>query len=270
MPSQETDIDPIVASVLASPKYRAIARGLVERIARQEASSGRDVKETAKAVKNKLHQVAGAYLQRTPDYAIWLSELRQAAASPDPEDLQAACRRMLRLHASTRERLPILDEFYARLLSDLPPIHSVLDLACGLNPLAIPWMGLPPQAEYNAVDIYGDMMGFLDDALRIFGVQGMARAMDVVESTPDQEVDLAFLLKTIPCLEQVDKSAGRRLLESLRARTLLVSFPAHSLGGRSKGMPGHYASHFEELVAGKPWGIRRFEFRSELVFRIEK
>ena len=270
MPPPEPSLAWIVDSVLASPKYRNVARGLVDRVARQEAARGRAAKETIKAVKNKLHQVAGAYLARPPDYASWLDDLRRAAASPGQADLRLACRDMMRSHASTRERLPLLDEFYAQILAGLPPIRSVLDLACGLHPLAIPWMDLAPGTEYVAVDIYQDLIGFLGTALPSLGVRGSARALDVVESIPDQQVDLAFLLKTIPCLEQVDKTAGLRLLESVQARTLLVSFPAHSLGGRSKGMPASYAAHFEELVAGQPWAIDRFEFRTELVFRIRK
>ena len=45
-------------------------------------------------------------------------------------------------HSSTRERLPILEQFYARALADIPPARVVLDLACGLNPLALAWMPL--------------------------------------------------------------------------------------------------------------------------------
>ena len=76
--------------------------------------------------------------------------------------------------------------------------------------------------------------------------------------------------KTIPCLEQVDKTIGRRLLEQIQAEVLLVSFPVHSLGGRSKGMLQFYENHFRQLAADLPWRITRFEFASELVFRLER
>ncbi len=78
--------------------------------------------------------------------------------------------------------------------------------------------------------------------------------------------DLALLLKAIPCLEQVDKEAGRRLLDQVRADYLLVSFPVHSLGGRSKGMPATYEEHFRNLVADKPWSVQTFHFATELAF----
>ena len=51
---------------------------------------------------------------------------------------------------------------------------------------------------------------------------------------------------------------------------LIISFPAQSLGGRNKGMAGHYDTHFRALVADKPWQIERFDFATELVFRVIK
>ena len=52
----------------------------------------------------------------------------------------------------------------------------MLDVACGLNPLAIPWMNLAPNATYHAIDIYEDMMRFLGKAVNLLGVQGNAEA----------------------------------------------------------------------------------------------
>ena len=82
--------------------------------------------------------------------------------------------------------------------------------------------------------------------------------------------DVALLLKAIPCLEQVDKSAGLTLLEAIPARHLVISVPAQSLGGRRKGMPAHYAQHLSELIAGKPWDVREIALQTELVYVVRK
>ena len=63
---------------------------------------------------------------------------------------------------------------------------------------------------------------------------------------------------------------GRTLLDQLDAGYILVSYPAHSLGGRSKGMVKNYAAAFQEMVAGQPWTIQRFDFPGELAFLIHK
>jgi 16S rRNA (guanine(1405)-N(7))-methyltransferase len=177
----------------------------------------------------------------------------------------------MRAHASTRERLPILDQFYETVFSRLPPVASVLDVACGLNPLALPWMPLAPGASYHAVDIYLDMMDFLGSFFAAAGVPGETYAADVIETPPQEAVDLALVLKAVPCLEQADRSAGEILLGSLQAKYILVSYPVHSLGGRSKGMAVNYENHFTALAASLGWSdYERLAFPSELAFLVRR
>ena len=87
-------------------------------------------------------------------------------------------------HASTRERIPILPRFFAEVLADIEPVHSVLDLACGLNPLAIPWMPLAEGFRYTACDIYMDMTGFLNSFFQKFKIDGEAIACDLTQEIP--------------------------------------------------------------------------------------
>lgn len=113
-------------------------------------------------------------------------------------------------------------------------------------------------------------MGFLGRCMELFEVRGETAACDVVHSLPMRRAQVAYLLKTIPCLERFDRSAGQRLLERIPARHLLVSFPVQSLGGRDRGMPAHYEARFRALAQGKPWTVRRLSFDSELAFLVTK
>jgi 16S rRNA (guanine(1405)-N(7))-methyltransferase len=264
MSSPDDALDRLVAAVLSSPKHGRICAEFVRRVGAEELPKRRNLKDAIKATKNKLHQVGGAYLEGSLPYTRWLERLR------DADDRRAVCREVLRAHASTAERLTILDEFYARLLAGLPPVRSVLDVACGLNPLAIPWMDLAPGAVYYAYDIYHDMIDFVGDFMALIGVDGHAQARDVMQVVPPEKVDLALLLKTIPCLEQVDKAAGRHLLDAVKADTVIVSFPVRSLGGHDKGMSATYEAHLRDLLAGKDWPVERCEFETELAFVIHK
>jgi 16S rRNA (guanine(1405)-N(7))-methyltransferase len=270
MRNEAEPLDQLVSAVLSTRKYSQISPAFVRSLASRELRHRRSYKEALKATKNKLHQVAGAYQQGQPDYALWLDRLRAAKATAQPAALQEACRALMAHHASTRERLPILEDFYRVVLAGLPPIRSVLDVACGLNPLALPWMGLPTQVEYFAVDIYQDMLDFLEQFLVLLGITGRTAAADVLEFSFEREVDLAFLLKAIPCLEQLDRSAGEHLLASIPAAHLLVTFPLHSLGGRSVGMEETYSTRLQELIAGQSWAVRRFEFPTELAFLLSR
>lgn len=263
-------LESLVQDVLTSAKYRDISPELVRSVGAQELTKRNSLKEALKATRSKLHQIGGAYFDGREHYPAWTAELERAANVANRAELQQVCQTIMRAHASTRERLPILDQFYSTILADLTPIGSVLDLACGLNPLAIPWMPLLAGADYYACDIYQHMMDFLDHYMTLTHVRGHVRACDILQTDLDMRVDVALLLKTIPCLEQLEKQAGARLLRAIHARHLVVSFPVHSLGGRSKGMAMHYESHFRELIGDEPWQVRRFEFASELVFVVRK
>jgi 16S rRNA (guanine(1405)-N(7))-methyltransferase len=260
-------VNQVVDSLSKSERYNQVDEALVRRLAWAELSKRTSLKDVVKAVKNKLHQLGGAYQEGKMDYNSWLADLI-AAKGLKSEQFRLSLSRVMEHHASTRERLPRLAEFYSTCLAGLPPIHSVLDVACGLNPLSIPWMGLADGAQYLAVDIYQDMISFLNSALALLPVEGRAIACDVNATCPTLPVDLALALKTIPCLEQIDKTAGEHLLSSLQAQTILISFPLRSLGGRNVGMAANYEKHFLALASVNRWHIERFAFGNELVFRV--
>jgi 16S rRNA (guanine(1405)-N(7))-methyltransferase len=268
MSEGQTPQQQVVAAVLGSTKYRQIAPSLVQALAARELAHGARPKDAAKAVKNKLHQVAGAYQGEPLRMEAWLGQVR--AAQEQGADLRPLCRELLARHASTRERLPILDDFYGQLFAGLPPPRTLLDLACGLNPLALPWMGLPADCIYTACDIYADQAALLAGWFAAVDQPGEALLCDLLAGPPPRAADVALLLKAIPCLQQLDRQIGTRLLDAINAPVLIVSYPVHSLGGRKHAMDEHYAAEFAQLVAGQPWQVDSFRFATELVYRIRR
>jgi 16S rRNA (guanine(1405)-N(7))-methyltransferase len=267
---QNDQLEKLLETVLTSSKYKDVSTDLIRSIGARELAKRSSLKEAVKATKNKLHQVGGAYLTDKEDYAGWLSELERLFHSGNQAAFLTYLRKVMSYHASTRERLPILDQFYQIILADLPPIHRILDVACGFNPLALPWMPLAKPVEYYAYDIYQDMLAFLQDFMSLIQAQGHTQVCDIIQSCPTTPVDVAFVLKALPCLEQLDKSASSTLLHNINARYILVSFPVHSLGGRTKGMETNYETRFRSLVEDTMWSVKKFEFTTELVFLITK
>lgn len=264
----ERQLEEIITAVQASAKYRAIAPDVIRQLAAQELAKRRTQKDAIKATKNKLHQIAGAYLADAPNYAGWNAALREASVAG--VDLRPLCQKWLMEHASTRERVPLLEGFYTQIFNGLPAIASILDLACGLNPLTIPWMSLAPETRYLACDIYQDQADFFQQALTWLRVKGEAFTCNLLESVPTPTVDVALLLKAIPCLEQADKTVASRLIAQVQAHVLIVSFPGRSLGGHSRGMAPYYETHFAQLMQPFPYPYDKIEFNNELVFRIFK
>jgi len=264
--SEPLDTESLLQAVRANPRYASINPDLIRTLIERQKGMTRQPREIVKAVRSKLHQVGGAYLDKPIDYTHWAKRLAQL-----PHDLQHPrvkdfCRQMMALHTSTRERIPILERFYAETLTALQPLRSLLDLACGLNPLALPWLPITAETRIWACDIYSDQITFLQQFFDHFGIHGQAFLCDLTSHIPQQPVQLALLLKSIPCLEQLDKAIFNRMLEELRAEVLLVSFPAQSIGGRGKGMRQNYRQHFEELIRGRQVHFQTFDFPNELVF----
>src|SRR5689334_19903006 len=82
MINEQIQLDELVQEVLASPKYRAISVDLIRAIGARELAARRGMKEAVKATKNKLHQVAGAYIDARPPYDLWLAQLEAAVQEP--------------------------------------------------------------------------------------------------------------------------------------------------------------------------------------------
>lgn len=261
----QEQLDKLIGSVQQSPKYAQIMPSLVERIAREELEKHTDFAECVKAVRGRLHQLTGAYLAPKIAYAQW-----SVLFSDPSQDRRELCRRMLRLHASTAERLPFLESFYSTCLAPISPLHSILDLACGLNPLALPWMPVAEGCSYLACDVVLPMLGFVNQFFEIYPIAGQAFPCDLATYIPDQKVQVAFLLKTLPLLDQLDKTLSRRLLEGIQAEHILVSYPAKSLGGRAKGMPINYTAQFYRLIEGLPFQVQSFAFPTEIAFLLSR
>ncbi len=266
----KTELETLVRLAQESAKHREICPELVTRIATRELKIRKHPREALKETKNALHQIAGAYLSCRPRYDRWLETLTLARASENPNEWRETCARMMRLHASTSERLPYLAEFYATLLDGLPPVRSALDLACGFNPLAVSFMPLAPKFSYFALDIYAGLTQFFTNYFALAEINGVAQTTDVAALTEFPATDIALILKFLPVLEQQERGASLRFLQSVPAKVLLVSFPTRTLAGYNKGMAESYESRFLALIAAENWKVERFEFPGELCFRVSK
>ena len=266
----ERQVSQLVEKVQSNRKYQSITPELIQRLAEDALRRGLRGKPAVKDVRNKLHQIGGAYFRRPPDYQELQNTLKKLPNAKDSKATRQFCKEAMQAHASTAERLPILEDFFTTCLAPIAPVTSVLDLACGLNPLAVPWMPLVKNCTYLACDIYLDMLTLVQKFFEHIDLDGQAKPCDLTRKVPEEKSQVAFLLKSIPCLEQVDKSIASRLLQATQADHILVSFPVHSLSGRKKGMPEFYRDHFFEILSGVNWQVREFQFTSELAFLVTK
>lgn len=240
------DLEAVIGRVATSRRYRDVDRALVRRLAAEELPRARGTEDAAKRVKRRLHQAVGAFARGGGSLAAvqeaWAGDLAAPA-------FRGACARAMAGHASTAERVPHLDAFFAPLwaVTGAPPA-SLLDLGCGLGPLALPWMGLPASARYTAVDVDRGALQAVDAFLGLVGQPHEVLERDLVAAPIEEAADVALLLKLVTTLDRQDPAAAARLLAALPASHAVVSFTARSLGGRSRGMEATYRRRLEQLA----------------------
>jgi 16S rRNA (guanine(1405)-N(7))-methyltransferase len=266
----------VVAELLRTRKYGQTTVETLERVAEWALARHAAPGDALKAAKRKMHQVCGAYFN-----AAHLRPLeRIVSALPPPEDTGAflsACRRAMEYHASTKERLPILEQLYERLLAMVPRPRSIVDIGCGLNPFSLPWLlRLFPAGglDYHACDIDRRLIVLVNSFMRHMGLPEQGIVQDILGQPLDlplpEEPDIVFLFKILPCLEQQEKGVGLRLVRDLPGKTVIVSFPGKSLGGKNKGMQGHYGAFLDQLLSGLAAAARTVEFPSETFFIVTR
>lgn len=180
------------------------------------------------------------------------------------------CLNILGLHASSRERISIMDRCYTEIFSSIGIVKSVLDLACGLHPFAMPWMGLDPGTEYVPLEMDCRLVHWINRFLKAAGKRPTGICADLLNFQQDGKPDLVILLKTLPTLERQERGAGVKLLGQLEAHRYLVSFPSRSLGGRSRSMIRGYSVFMERIIAELGLSARRFDFPGEVFFLLER
>ena len=249
-------------------RYRDVDRALLERLAAEELPKSRNDDDAVKRVKRRLHQAVGAFRGARAADPLATSARPGPATSADAA-FRAACAEAMRGHASTAERLPYLERFYApHLGARRVSRRALLDLGCGLGPLALPWMGLPPEATYHVCDVDRRSLAVAGEFLELVGQPHELHARDLVaDGGPSVAADVALLLKLVPLLDRQDPAAAARVLRAVDARHAVVSFPSRSLGGGRRGMAATYRARLEDLVADLEVAeVREASVPNELVF----
>lgn len=253
----------IVQRVLRSSRYRDVDRSLLGRLAEEELPRSRSTDEAVKRVKRRLHQAVGAFRGPTrpgPTADAWRGDLADPA-------FRSACAIAMRSHASTRERIPHVERFYAGIWARTAVPGRLLDLGCGLNPLALPWMALD-DATYLASDADARPLAAVREFLDLVGQPHRVERRDLVVDPPTEPADVALLLKLVTTLDRQDPDAVSRLLRMLDVRHAVVSFTTRSLGGRAKGMEHTYRDRLERLASdvGRVTDVAEASVPNELVF----
>ena len=253
--------DSALDKLLASRNCRDICPDTVRRVWAACAAKYKKPKDAEKAAREALHGISGAFM--TPGEARQLGYDMQAWHCNDTDP---GLERMLSRHASTRERLPLedMDALYERIFGVTGRPNSVLDLACGVNPIYLGARGVPT----TGVDISGCAVEAVNRFGEVYGKPVRAICADLLcpGAIPPEHFDAALLFKLLPLLERQRAGAALKVMSAVNADWLVVSFPTRTMGGRNVGMAVQYSAWMEARVPPGRSVADRFETENELFY----
>lgn len=264
-------VDKVVDEIAESKKYRQlnVCKDTIKDLVIRSMQNKKREKDIVNDVRDKLHNIVANYLGDL-NYELELQNLTDATSLNDLEQLKLACSKVMSCHTSTRERLPILDRMYQSIFEITGYPEVILDLACGIHPLAIPWMNLPfTNTRYFAYDIIPNRVAFLNDYLSLIGLKRTVFTQDILVDPPGIEADVAFIFKEVHRFEQRQKGSTVKLLGALHAKYIVVSLPTKNMSGNINFLDS-YKKMFYNVLGGMKWSISEILFDSEIFFCIKK
>jgi 16S rRNA (guanine(1405)-N(7))-methyltransferase len=262
------EIDTVYQKLKESKKYKYLCDDTLFRIS-DWALQRFEGKKTVKAAKKKLHQVYGAYFEVFQPGKIQ-KLFNKISSELDTESLKTIALEIMESHASTSERILFMEQFYSDLFKRIEKPKKILDLACGLNPFAVLWMDLEQDVEYCAYDIDTRLIALINTFFGYLNRSYKAECSDIIVSIPEIEADVVFLLKALPCFEQQEKGVSEKIITSLKAKHIVISFPSKSLTGKAKGMENYYHTFAMELIKRLNLDYFKLEYSNEVFYVLNK
>lgn len=267
----ENEVEKLMEGVLSSRKYRELQLpvDMLRDLVSLNLPNSKNLAELKTNFRKSLHNVIAPYLENI-DYNKEI-QILQANKSDllEPVNLKSYCLKMMATHASTRERIPHLEQFFNTIYETIGSPGSVLDLACALDPLCLPWIKLAPEAIFKAYDVNGPRVHYLQAFFALAYSNFLAIQQDILLNPPAEKAEVAFFFKEAHRFEKRQPGSTRRLLDGLNTRTIVLSLPAVDLKGHHS-LENYHRSLVDKSLEGTSWQQKVRLVGNELLFFIFK
>jgi 16S rRNA (guanine(1405)-N(7))-methyltransferase len=263
-------VSELVDKIANSRSYRktGIPRQTIEDVLNREFARIPKEADALRSARAILHNIMAPYLG-DPDYTAESIKLAGISASQDRSATKDFCLEILARHDSTRERTPYMREFYTAIQEIAETPRTILDLACGLNPFALPFMGLSQGVEYHAYDIHQPRVDLINSFFISQNTQALAETRDVLLEPPGIFADAAFLFKEAHRMEKRRKGCSHELVKALNAKVTFISLPNRSLDGQ-RDLHQRMDALFELISTGLGTETGSCAFPGETLYWIRK
>jgi 16S rRNA (guanine(1405)-N(7))-methyltransferase len=185
----------------------------IERIKSKLSSKISDEKKLNKELKKELYEIHSNYYKNF-NYALALNELKKSQGKETHEKL---------LKKYDSSRFIVLKDLYEKIFRITGEPRVLIDLACGLNPLTLPWMNLAKNCEYYCYDLEQNLIDFLNDYFKIMKKSHEAFLCDALASPSALKSDVALIFKSSTCFEWQSPKSTAKLLEKISADYIVIS-----------------------------------------------
>jgi len=170
---------------------------------------------------------------------------------------------ILRTSRSTIERL----EDYSLLIKIIRDLNvkSVLDLGCGINPIAI----ANKEIRYYAYDINQSDLNTVQkffDIQKINGKTALIDLKDIKEKLPT--TDICFLFKVLDLVDKKGHKKAEEIIKKVNSKYLLISFSTKTLSGKSMNHPQR--GWIEMLLSRLGFKFNIIRTKNEIFYLAEK
>ena len=228
-------MDSIVAEIKAKKELSDIPDDLVKSCLENYlkkhklilSSNKKERKYILKSIRAELRRYAGQYSLSSNSKRNKLVELKEFTE-------------LLNHHSSTKERIndyPLLK----KIISKINP-KVIVDLGCGLNPLAIASKNI----VYHAYDIKKEDLEIVSAFFKANNIEGDVHNKDIRQIDRFPESDLCLILKVLDILGNNKTELAKKLLTEVKSKNFIVSFATKTLSGRPMNRP--YRRWFENLL----------------------
>jgi hypothetical protein len=270
--SSDIQIDQLTQKLSQTRKYQRLDQEVIRQAVSRACALSQNYHEIDRKARNILHHIWSSYYSKAPNFVKYSKTLAQALRNA--HTLKDCLVPILSLHSSTRERLANVDDFYTQIFKITGTPESIVDHACGLNPLMFPWMPLTPQTKYFAYDIDQKGLQFLSDTTNLLSRQGHTTpqfyfAQRNVLISVEQPAQVALFLKCFSTFEYLEPGLWLRILQRQQAQCKVVSFALKSLKQHQKHAARTFSGHFEAFLIQSSISYQKIVFSNELVYILE-
>jgi len=169
---------------------------------------------------------------------------------------------LLKTHSSTKERIGIYPWLKEKILSIKP--NSILDLACGINPIAL----ADKTIFYYAYDLNKQDLKAVEEYFKRENLNGEVSECDLTTTSSLPAADLTLIFKTLDILEKKHKGISEKIITLINSKNIIVSFSISTLSGKPMNFPRR--EWFEKILNKHHLHFIIEKKQNEIFYFIEK